>query len=438
MKNINKLALFLGFLIFLPVGGAILAHQPMLIYNSSGDVLVNNPEISQAFYDQLKGGPRDYFIDSPKDFDLYVNILVPNPANRDGRYSVDIFLLKPDGQDKIASIDAATFEWKEFYEPFGRDHYFKGPEIDTHVSAGKYKIEVYSADNQGKYVLAIGKKEVFDLKSILNIYWQLPLLKITFLNTSVLQFFLTPFGIAGVAFVGVLLLIITTISYLISLIKEKIRQTTAKTILLTSNGMQVKDEIVKLLEKPSYDITVAFITTAAKPLIDVDFVKRDWDIMRDTGFNVQEVDIDGKTESQVMKLLELKDIIFVEGGNAFYLLKAMRACNFEKIIRKLLKKGKVYLGASAGSMVAGRTIESANWKDGGKNLVKLRNLRGLNLVPFNIFVHYQPEHAELIKQKIKNPKKRKKKLRILTDDQALLIQANKELLLGKGEEVIIY
>ena len=63
-----------------------------------------------------------------------------------------------------------------------------------------------------------------------------------------------------------------------------------------------------------------------------------------------------------MKLLELKDIIFVEGGNTFYLLKAMRACNFEKIIRKLLKEGKVYIGASAGSIVAGKTIKTAGWK----------------------------------------------------------------------------
>jgi dipeptidase E len=438
MKTTNKLVLLLAFFLFLPLGGAVLAHQPVLIYNKQGDIQVNNPEISRAFYDQLKGERREYFIDSVEDFDLYINILVPNPANRDGRYFVDVFLLKPDGQDKIASIDDTTYEWQEFYEPFGRDHYFKGPEINTRALAGKYKIEVYSLDNQGKYVLAIGKKEFFDAKSILNIYWQLPLLKMTFFNTSVMQFFLTPFGIAGVAFIGIILLIIAVISYLISLIKEKIRQATAKTILLTSNGMQVKDEIIKLLQKPSYDIMVAFITTAAKPEGDVSFVKTDWEIMKDTGFNIQEVDIEGKTESQLFKILKLKDIIFVEGGNTFYLLKAMRACNFEKIMRKLLKNGKVYIGASAGSIVAGRTIETASWgqaKDA--NIVNLKNLRGLNFVPFNVFVHYKPEDAEIIKQKIKNPKKRKKKLRILTDDQALLAQANQIILLGKGEEIIV-
>lgn len=88
----------------------------------------------------------------------------------------------------------------------------------------------------------------------------------------------------------------------------------------------------------------------------------------------------------------------------------MRKCNFEKIIRKLLKSGKVYIGVSAGSIVVGKTIQTAVWgKD--KNLVNLKNLKGLNLVPFDIFCHYQPEDAEIIKQKIKNPRKKGKKIK---------------------------
>ena len=156
------------------------------------------------------------------------------------------------------------------------------------------------------------------------------------------------------------------------------------------------------------------------------------------GFNVEEVDIEGKKESELIKLLELKDIIFVEGGNTFYLLKAMRACNFEKVIRKLLKQGKVYIGVSAGSIVAGCTIKTAGWY-GDKNAVGLKNLKGLNLVPFDIFVHYdkKPDAAEVIKQKIKSPRKRLKKLRILTDDQAILVQGKEIDLIGKGNAVII-
>lgn len=416
--------------------GTAFAHQPRLVYLKQGDINIYNPEVSQAFYDELKGQPRDYFISSDKDFNLYINLLVPEFVNPNGKYSVEIFSLK-DGKELHVARFSEPADWLEFYEPFGRDYYLKGPEFDEQFLAGNYKVEVYSVDNQGKYVLAIGKQEVFPLPESLNIYWQLPLLKITFFKTSALQFFLTPFGIAGIGFIGALFILWAFINYLIAAIKQTIRRYQAKTILLTSAGMQVKDEIIKLLQKPAYDITVAFITTAAKPEEDVSFVKKDWDIMREMGFNIEEVDIEGKKESQLIKLLELKDIIFVEGGNTFYLLKAMRQCNFERVLRKLLKLGKVYIGASAGSIVAGKTIETAGWNNGDKNIVGLRNLKGLNLVPFDIFVHYQPEDAEIIKKNMRSARKRKKRLKILTDDQALLVQAKQVILIGKGEEVVV-
>lgn len=444
MKKIK--IFFFSFLFLFSAGGAS-AHQPEIIYNSSGNIQINNPEISQAFYDELIGSPRNYFINSGSNFELYLNILVPQITNPNGIYSANVYRINPPAgggkEELIFSLDGTSQKWEQFWEDFGRDYYLKGPEFDQQVPAGNYKIEVFSNDpllseasNTGKYILAVGKKESFDIKSLLNVYWQIPQLKLEFFKSSIWQFFLTPFGIAGVVAIGILLTFLAFINYLIGVIRLKIEQGRNRTIFLTSAGMQVKDEIIKLLQKPAYDVNVAFVTTASKPEPDKSFVKKDLDSMKEAGFNVQEIDIEGKTEKELMKLFEPKDIIFVEGGNTFYLLKAMRKCRFEKVINKMLKKGKVYIGASAGSMVAGRTIETANWKHADRNIVGLKNLRGLNLVPFNVFVHYQPEHAELIKQKIKSKWKRKK-LKILTDSQAILVQGKNVLLLGQGEKIII-
>jgi len=436
----KKAILSIFIFLFLGLAPNVLAHKPQIIYSQSGDIQISSPDVSQAFYDELKGSSRYYFIDSPKDFDLSINLLVPAFANKTGRYSAKVFSITGDKEQQIMLYDGSKFGWNEYYESFGRDYYLKMSETDLEspITAGKYKIEVFSENNRGKYVFTIGKKEAFDAQSVLNIYWQLPLLKLIFFKTSVLEFFFTPFGIAGVGAIGAVLVILAVLHFLVGVISEGIKHRQAKTLLLTSAGMQMKDEIIKLLQKPAYDITVAFISTAAKPQENLGYLKKDWTIMKEEmGFNVQEIDIEGKRESEVMKLLELKDIIFVEGGNTFYLLKAMRACNFERIIRKLLKEGKVYIGASAGSMVAGRTIQTAGWKDQDKNIAKLRNLKGLNLVPFDIFCHYQPEHAELIKQKMNNPRRRAKRLKILTDDQAILVQGKEVSLIGKGEQIIV-
>jgi len=200
--------------------------------------------------------------------------------------------------------------------------------------------------------------------------------------------------------------------------------------------MEMRGEIAKLLQKPAYDITVAFITTAAKPEEDTSYLSKDFEAMKEMGFNVQEVDIEDKSEKEMEEIFKLKDIIFVAGGNTFYLLKAMRKCNFKKVLKNFLKQGKVYIGASAGSIVAGRTIRTASWKFGDKNLVKLKNLKGLNLVPFDIFVHYQPEHAEIIKKKLPF-KWQRRKLEILTDQQAILVQGSQTVLIGEGNKIII-
>jgi dipeptidase E len=418
-----------------------LAHQPSLIYLQKGDVQISAPEISQAFYDELFDQPKNYFINSEKSFNLYVSLLVPELANRKGVYSADIFSLDGDTSTKIASLDGTSSEWKEFYEPFGRDYYLQGPEFEKEVPAGKYKIEVFSKDNKGKYVLVVGKKETWDVMSVLNIYWQVPLLKIQFFKTDILQFFLTPFGIGLIGAIGALLIFLAFIYYLVGLIKQIIKHNQAKTLFLASDFVSMKNDIVKLLQKPAYDITVAFISTAAKPEEDLRYLKKDWEIMRDEmGFNLEEIDIEGKTEHQVMELLKLKDIIFVEGGNTFYLLNAMKKCNFERVIRKLLKEGKVYIGISAGSMVAGKTIKTSVWRNEVKginrNIIGLKDLKGMNLLPFDIFVHYTPEYADIIKKKL--PWKwQRKRLKIITDQQAILVQGRDVYLIGEGEAVNI-
>ncbi len=428
--------LIAGILAYLTAGSAIFIYQPNLVFLQKEDVEISNPEISQAFYDELTGVSKNYFVNSDKDFNLYINLLVPAISNRSGKYFANIFLIKTDNsEEKIATLDANSVEWQEYYESFGRDYYLKGPELERKVLAGNYRIEIFSQENTGKYVLAVGKTEKIDAVSILNVFWKIPLLKIKFFQSSILQFFFTPIFIAGVAVAGLILIILAFLNYIIGVILLKIKQAKARTILLTSNGMQMKNEIIKLLQKPAYDITVAFITTASKPQENKDFVKRNYDIMKEMGFNVQEIDIEGKTEIQVFKMIELKDIIFVEGGNTYYLLKAMRKCHFERTVKKLLKQGRVYLGSSAGSIVAGKSIKTAGWI-GDENIVNLKNLKGMNLVPFDIIPHYTEELDTIIKKKMPFRWQRKK-LKILKDDQAILVQGKNVILLGNQEEVMI-
>ena len=53
------------------------AHQPRIV-SDSWLTLIENPEVSQAFYGELKGHEAYYLIDLKQAGDLYLQLLVPD------------------------------------------------------------------------------------------------------------------------------------------------------------------------------------------------------------------------------------------------------------------------------------------------------------------------------------------------------------------------
>lgn len=196
--------------------------------------------------------------------------------------------------------------------------------------------------------------------------------------------------------------------------------------------MNVKEEILKILSKPIHQTKIAHITTASKIENNLGYLEKENLIMREVGFNVENIDIEGKNENELRALLGYKDIIYVQGGNTFYLLKHARASGFDKVVKELIKKGVIYVGVSAGSYIACPTIEMANWKHPDKNTVRLTDLKGLNLVPFLLSVHFDPQYTPTLKNEISNAKY---PVKILTDSQAILVRDDKIELVGCGEEI---
>lgn len=213
----------------------------------------------------------------------------------------------------------------------------------------------------------------------------------------------------------------------------------SKTLLLTSNGFDgenIRKEIVKILPKPASKIKLAHIITASKPEKNTNYVKRDKQQMARLGFQVEDedIDIEGKTEDELRDLLEDKDVIYVQGGNTFYLLKHIKESGFDKVVKELIRKGVIYIGVSAGSYVACPTIEMANWKHQDRNIIDLTDLTALNLVPFLLTVHYEPKYKPILEKEAANASY---PVRILTDDQAFLVENSRVTFVGKGNEIKI-
>jgi hypothetical protein len=222
---LNKMInLFSVMLLLLMLATQAIAHFPVIV---KGDrLLIKDPEISRAFYDRLAGSPHTYLIESPKNFDLYINLLVPKSSNPNGRYSANVYRLEDNQRLPIGKLDQNAVEWTEFYEPFAGDTYLKGPEFKMQVAAGSYEIEVFSTQNQGKYVLAVGEVEAFGLnKNTLKTLLILPRLKTEFFNVSALSLLRSRMGIAYVVFLALLILLIFIVWKLTRAMIKRLKKT---------------------------------------------------------------------------------------------------------------------------------------------------------------------------------------------------------------------
>jgi dipeptidase E len=212
-----------------------------------------------------------------------------------------------------------------------------------------------------------------------------------------------------------------------------------KTIILTSGSpfarIKLRPSFLGLLPKEPAELKVLHITTASEVVEDNWYSKNDTRIIRELGFDVQEYDIAGKGPDEIKKALNGKDIVYVQGGNGFWLLKQSRESGFGEIIKELVESGKIiYIGKSAGTFLACPTVEIQKYGGGNWKTFELTDLSALNMVPFLVKAHYtddQREQVAEIKSKVRCP------VRVLRDTQAFVVEDEEVRLIGEGAEVII-
>lgn len=210
------------------------------------------------------------------------------------------------------------------------------------------------------------------------------------------------------------------------------------TIFLTSGGIRfqpVADAFVSILPKKLSEIRMAHIMTATKMARHLKYLEEDRAAFARLGISYDDIDIEGKTTDELRTILKDYDVIYVQGGDPYYLLKHMRLSGFDVVVKELIAEGKLYVGVSAGSYVACPTLESALWKRPERARHGLADTEpSLQLVDFLVQVHYTDTHKEAVKNGMAHTTL---PVRILTDNQALLTRNGNVHLVGSGEEVIL-
>ncbi|MDO8487367.1 MAG: peptidase E [Candidatus Curtissbacteria bacterium] len=215
-------------------------------------------------------------------------------------------------------------------------------------------------------------------------------------------------------------------------------------LLLTSGGITngtIKNALADLIGKPFSETSLAFIPTAA----DVEDHDKSWLVndlnnCKNLGLKLLDiVDISALSKEQWEPRLQSADILFFGGGNTFHLMYWINKSGLAKKLPGLLKT-KVYVGLSAGSMVAGKTISLSDSKKLYYEDIKgYQGEKVLGFVDFQIRPHLNSPHFPDVQEKKlrKLAKNAKEKVYAIDDNMAIKVVDCKVEVVGEGKYLIL-
>ncbi|HSX31603.1 MAG TPA: Type 1 glutamine amidotransferase-like domain-containing protein [Candidatus Saccharimonadales bacterium] len=167
-------------------------------------------------------------------------------------------------------------------------------------------------------------------------------------------------------------------------------------LLLTSTGItndSLKQAATDLMGKQFNEASVVYIPTAAF----AESGSHEWlmtDLNRTYGlgwgqFNALE--LNGLPKEVIVKRLQAADAIYVEGGNVYHLARSIIGNDLTDVFLELLD-AKVYIGASAGSMVFSKNLSERTAAIFGESdeLYQIHAKQAAS--PFNLFDWYLKPH----------------------------------------------
>jgi dipeptidase E len=204
-------------------------------------------------------------------------------------------------------------------------------------------------------------------------------------------------------------------------------------LFLASYFAFVKDLLPPLLpDKPS-NLKLAFIPTAADLYTIKPWFYGDKAALKLLGFKLKTVNLIDKSYRQLERELRDYDALFVSGGNTYYLLEQAQKSGFIEIVKERVRSGLVYIGSSAGSVLASPSIEHIEDLD-DRSKAHLESFESLSLINHRILPHagelkYESKFAAIMArwQNDSHP------VLPLRNDQAFIVDGLKQAVVSSRE-----
>lgn len=186
--------------------------------------------------------------------------------------------------------------------------------------------------------------------------------------------------------------------------------------------------LIKLVGKPAEEIKIALIENAADPYPENKWVFDNRKNILTHGFHVDLLDLKKYQLDNrgLLERLKSSDVIWLGGGNTYFLRWILKETKADTMIKRLVKNGKVVGGGSAGAIVVGPTIEYFQDADFPKD-IPVKKLGGLKLTETVVIPHWGSGKYEKTGKTVERKlKKAGYKTVHITDEQAFVIDGNNQ------------
>ncbi|EAX87115.1 Clan PC(S), family S51, peptidase E-like serine peptidase [Trichomonas vaginalis G3] len=171
---------------------------------------------------------------------------------------------------------------------------------------------------------------------------------------------------------------------------------------------------------------VCYIPTAGIPEPYKEYLQKSKDAFTRLGMEVVELEVHTAPKEEIKQKVTECDLIFVAGGNTFFLLQELKESGAYDIIYHEVKNGKFYIGESAGTIIACKDIEYAGLVDSMEEGPKLKgNYSSFGFVNYFVLPHYTCEPFREACENVIKQYGDKLDLRPITNSQAVFADNDK-------------
>ena len=197
-----------------------------------------------------------------------------------------------------------------------------------------------------------------------------------------------------------------------------------KNMILTSSLYESIELVKKFLDKNTESKKILFIPTATNVDEYKKYIHLTQKAFEDFGYEVENFDISIFSEEIAKEKLSQAKIVFISGGNTFYLLQELKRKNLTSYLKERIENGLLYIGESAGSVIAAPDIEYASIVDDKTLATELDDYTGLNLVDFYIVPHFEEEPFVEGSRNMVELYKDKLDLKLINNKEVILVENN--------------